>query len=399
MVKYITITFILFFSFVKCTDNYEVLSVYSEKIGQFPQIKINTFDTSASITRDYYLNGHLLTLGNEPKKPLRDSILIKGRGNTTWAFPKRSYQIKLNNSASLYGLPVGKKFVLLANYSDKSMLRNELAFSLSRLSSLDWTPKSKFVELTINEEYLGVYLLTQKIEINRNALSPQKANVLLEVDQMERLKTNDIYFKTNEHLFCVKDAIGSSSNSTLTIKEFMMRAERSILIEKNYMCFFDLLALVDWYLINEIAKNNDGLFNSSVYLHYKFGHKIQMGPVWDYDIAFGNINYNGNDSIQGFFIKKAPYFQKLFNQDLFVILVKERFKYFYNQKEAILSLIDSNASNLQSVVDRNFKKWPILGKYIWPNAQVFNTYDEEVEYLKTWLSDRMDWLSLAYSTL
>jgi len=380
---------------VSCHTKGQVAEQQSDCNFKFPHITISYGD-SAIVKNSYSKASVSFTSENGCLTQNIDGY-IKGRGNTTWAFPKKSFQIKFDTPTALLELPCSKKFVLIANYSDKSMLRNELAFELSRLSKLDWTPKSQYFELTINEKYWGVYQLVQKIEIAENALTTNKADILLEIDHLERLHSNDIYFKTKEHLFCLKDHSMNMQPSLDTIQDYFSRAEANVLNGHDIDQYYDITALVDWYIINEIAKNNDALFNSSVYLHYKINGQIQMGPVWDYDIAFGNINYNGNDSIQGFFIKNAKYFDALFKVKSFKALVKKRYEYFYSKKQYLLNMLTRNSELLKPAANRNFNKWQILGKYIWPNNVVEDSYQKEVEYLQFWLNARMDWLNEAYS--
>ncbi|MFK8045962.1 MAG: CotH kinase family protein [Crocinitomicaceae bacterium] len=384
----------VFYAVYSCTEQKNELKEHCTELGVFPQINIVIEDST--ITKSKYSIGSLTSINTAECSTTELEINIKGRGNTSWSFPKQSYQIKLSRPSPLLNLPASKKFILIANYSDKSMLRNELAFSLSRMSKLDWTPTSQFFELTINQQYLGVYQLVQKIEISDNSLN---TDVLVEIDHKERLHNDDVFFETKNHLYCFKDFANDSNHHSFGAKNYITKAETSILTGENYKQYYDATALADWYIINEIAKNNDALFNSSVYFHFKYEQQIQMGPVWDYDISFGNINYNGNDSTDGFFIKNATFFKQLFKNDNFIVLVKKRFQYFYSQKKSILQEIDNNAKMIKDAAKRNFAKWPILGKYVWPNNYVGNSYQEEVDYLKFWLNARMDWLNEAYSLM
>jgi hypothetical protein len=118
-----------------------------------------------------------------------------------------------------------------------------------------------------------------------------------------------------------------------------------------------------------------------------------MGPVWDFDISLGNINYNNNETTNGFWIKNAIWYSRLFEDPNFVSKVKSRFNYFYDNRHLFQEHINSNSSYLNKSQERNFYKWPILGKYIWPNNYYFSTYDEEVLHLKEWFNERLEWLN------
>ena len=150
------------------------------------------------------------------------------------------------------------------------MLRNELAFVLSRFSNLDWTPESRFVELFINNEYLGVYQIVQKVEESSNRVNIGDDGYLLEVDQLSRLNPDDVFFETNNYLFNIKDPnLDFGDNQYNIIKNYIEITENTLLGNnftnpiEGYSKYIDVDSFVDWYLINEITKNNDAIFFSS----------------------------------------------------------------------------------------------------------------------------------------
>lgn len=157
-------------------------------------------------------------------------------------------------------------------------------------------------------------------------------------------------------------------------------------------------SFIDWYLIQEIAKSVDAKAYSSIYFNYVPGEKIKMGPLWDFDLSYGNVNYgegpesNWAKNPQGFYIKQNSWYKRLFEDSNFENQVKERFLYFYNNKNAILDKIDGYAKYLDHSQAKNYEKWPTLGIYVWPNPVYFNTHAEEVTHLKEWITMRMNWL-------
>lgn len=161
---------------------------------------------------------------------------------------------------------------------------------------------------------------------------------------------------------------------------------------EGYAKYLDVASFVDWYLVNEISKNNDAVFFSSCYMNLKPGGKLKMGPVWDFDIAFGNINYNGNEDPEGFYVKNSPWISRLFEDPAFVARVKERFAYFKSKKGDIFNNINENAAYLKESVVENNNKWGTLYEVLWPNYAVWGSYDNEVQYMKNWLNKRFDWL-------
>jgi hypothetical protein len=389
---------IVLLTFFNCTEVETIIDIQEEVLPGLSTISINTENIAPIVSKDDYINGTFETLSEVENSSA--NIRIRGRGNSTWGFPKKPYQIKFDNKESVLEMAKDKKWILLANYSDKTMLRNELAFDLSRFSDLDWTPDSRFAELFINNEYLGVYQVTQKVEESSNRVNIGDNGYLLEVDQPNRLDPDDVFFETNNYLFNIKDPnLDFGDNKFNIIKNYIELTENTLLGNnfsdptEGYSKYIDVDSFVDWYLINEITKNNDAIFFSSVYMNYTPGGKLKMGPIWDYDISLGNINYNNNETTDGFWVKNSIWYTRLFEDPNFVTKVKTRFNYFYNNRDLFQAEIDSNSLYLKQSQERNFYKWPILGTYVWPNNVYFSTYNEEINYLKEWLDKRFRWLN------
>ena len=373
---------------------------------KLPKVLISTENSQDITSKENYVEGAAKILGRNEDENLTANLKIRGRGNSTWVLPKKPFQIKFKDKEKVLGMPKDKKWILLANYTDKTMLRNELAFDISRLSNLAWTPESRFIQLIRNNRYQGIYQITQKVEESSNRVDIGKQGFLLEVDQLGQLDSDDVYFRTNNYLFNIKEPNVEFEDDEYTfIRDYIQLAE-SVLLGNNFMDpvqgyakYIDTASFIDWYLINEISKNNDAIFFTSVYMQIVPGEKLKMGPVWDFDISFGNINYNGNESVEGFWIKKALWISRLFEDPNFVAAIKSRFNYFYSKRNVMYNKIDSNCSYLYNSQDENYSKWPTLGTYVWPNYVWFDTYDEEVNYLINWLNGRLEWLKVAINEL
>ncbi|MDR0720871.1 MAG: CotH kinase family protein, partial [Treponema sp.] len=167
----------------------------------------------------------------------------------------------------------------------------------------------------------------------------------------------------------------------------------------GYRNYIDIDSVIDWYLVNEIGKNNDADFHSSVYLCFDpVMHKFRMGPVWDFDIAFGNIDYTECQYPSGLWVNKSLWFSRFFEDALFKKQLKERWNEKKPELETIFYFIDKRASYLDTPQKYNFKKWKIMNKKVWPNPQSAGNYRGEVDYLKTWLRERIDWLDAEFNS-
>ncbi|MCS7464063.1 CotH kinase family protein [Paenibacillus doosanensis] len=354
-------------------------------------------------------------------------IQIKGRGNSSWGMLKKSYAISMDKSTPLLDMPADDDFVLIANYADKSLMRNYTAYELARDLNMAYSPRMRYVELFLDGEYLGNYLLGEKIKIAPDRVPINKMSskdksgdaitggYLIEKDGLDRLDPDDIYFNTDKiagfDVFNIKDPKSSKLNQEQLkyITNYFQEAENALYSdhftdpETGYSNYFDVDSIIDWYMVNELYKNVDAAFGTSVYLYKDKNGKISMGPVWDFDIGAGNIDYNGNDDPTGFYIKNAVWISRFFEDPAFVQKVKARWEQM-KQKQIpdLFNRIDQTSNQLQASEQTNFSRWPILGTYVWPNASGWEertTYDSEVQYLKDWLQKRYMWLDQAFSEL
>lgn len=220
---------------------------------------------------------------------------IEGRGNTTWPQAKKPYNITLSLPGDLLGMGAAQNWVLLANHLDATNLKNKIVLDYSQDAGLQYTPQGKFVDLYLNGEYAGLYLLCE-----RNEVHPQRVdltatgNFLLSSDFKERLQRQGKPYLETDHLspkFALR--IRNSTVEEETMKEILQSAENAILsedgvdpvTEKNWKDLIDLDSWARKYLVEEIFANVDGGRASQFY--YWDGGKIYAGPVWDYDLSMG----------------------------------------------------------------------------------------------------------------
>ena len=239
---------------------------------------------------------------------------------------------------------------------------------------------------------------------NRFALGD--TGYLLEIDQLESFDSDDVYSRTNEFLINVKepsidwnDAERAYTTDLINDFETALLSASFYAVDVGYANYIDMDSFIDWYLINEITKNVDSVSWSSNYLNVIPGEKIHMGPLWDFDLAFGNVDYAESQYPEGWWVRYNPWYERLFQDPAFVAKVKLRFAYFIENETLILNKIDGYAEKLRWAHQENDAKWQTLGLYVWPNPVVFDTYQEEVDHMKSWYSARMDWLEIALNNL
>lgn len=381
-----------------------------------PTLAISTTFGAAITSKEEYVTGNYRITGTDGVLMQEGALEIRGRGNTTWTMmPKKPYRLKLGSSTALMGMPANRHWVLLANYSDKTLIRNDVTFELSRKLGMEWTPRSQFVEMSLNGSYQGIYQLVEHIRI-----APDRVNIpelkasdtsatnvtggyLMEVDER---RGEDFCFKSTRTvmIFCLSNPETLNdpawARHRAYITNYIKQTDDAIFgpqftdPQAGYAAYIDVESAIRYYIINELFKNVDGNLRLSTYLYKKRGGKLFFGPVWDFDLAIGNVNYDGADQVQGWHIRTAPWFTRLFQDPAFAAQVKARWAEMRRDKvvESIFTYVSARQAYLNKVQVRNFAKWPILSTWVWPNRVVTGSYDGEVNAMSFWLFQRHAWM-------
>ncbi|MFD0794347.1 CotH kinase family protein [Mucilaginibacter litoreus] len=364
------------------------------------------------VSKDNYVNGTVVVDGNNRYTQEVTSIplKIKGRGNSTWAnFPKKPYRLKFNDKAAMLGMPAAKNWVLLANYDDKTLLRNRIALEFARRIGSDFAPQSRFVEVIMNGEFLGNYLLTSQVEVNSkrvnitemgsgdNSGDALTGGYLLELDQR---KDEKYWFVTKKNLpFTIKSPEDITPQQLAYIQNYMQATEDALFAANSadpvngYAKYINVQSFMNWFFVEEVVKNQDGRDFSSIYYYKDRGGKLGMGPVWDFDLSSGNVDYSVAKDPDSWYIRDASWMINLFKDVNFRSKVKVRWNEIrHTAVDSIFTDIDETAAYLKYSQRKNFTKWPILDQYVWPNAVVLGNYDAEVDYVKDFLRKRLKWI-------
>lgn len=384
-----------------------------------PVVRLTTENAAEIVSKEDYLKGTIRI--EDPSKHFSNvdvyegTMRIRGRGNSTWGMPKKPYRIKLDENASLFGLAPEKDWVLLANYSDKTLMRNILAMELSRICGMKWTPTLISVDVYLNDEYIGVYTFTEHKEVADGRV---EIDIVEEGDNGGEALTGGYYLEIEEAMdetTCFKTRYDTpvmfqepeepTQEQLAYIKDLMDRFEQSVEDIQNkrdyirYRELFDIPSLINYYIIKEIAKDPDGNIRKSTFITKERGRKMEMYHVWDFDITMGNCNYTGFEKPDGWQMKGAKWYNKMFQDPSFVKEVKDRWNELYPQIKAVPSFVESQIELLDGAQDRNFERWDILDKYVWPNAVWLGSYEAEVEFLLDYYNRRVEWLNKQLNAL
>lgn len=322
---------------------------------------------------------------------------IKGRGNTTWGMPKKPWKIKLEEKTSILGMPKDKEWCLLANYSDKTLMRNFAAFRMSEICDMSWTPRGVSVDVYLNGEYQGVYVFTEHKKVSKDRVNIDDGDFYLEI---EEAMDEPVCFKTTKFGVPVMfhEPENPSSEQQTYVKEWFRGFEQALEDIQNkhdyktYRQYIDVPSFIKYYIIEEVAKDPDGNIRKSTFLTKQKDRKLEMYHVWDFDITMGNCNYTGFEKTDGWQMKGATWYNKMFQDPGFVKEVKAMWTEVYPELCTVTDYINGQIDLLDGAQYRNFERWDILDKYVWPNVVWLGDYDREVLYFYEYLDKRLEWL-------
>ncbi|MBM3404666.1 MAG: T9SS type A sorting domain-containing protein [Bacteroidetes bacterium] len=369
-------------------------------------------------------------------------MMIEIRGSSSQLFPKKSYGFKTTDQTglvevdtSLLGMPPEHDWVLIANFSDKSLLRNALTYKLS-IDMGQYATRTRFCELFINDDYQGVYFLGEKIKRDNDRVDiskllptstsgdPVTGGYIFKIDKETgsgggqgwispyppQVHSQGQFIKFLYEYPDAEDIVGPQNEYIQMYVDSFETALHGPYFQDPNLGFRKYAypdTFIDFFIINEISKNVDG-YRLSTFIHkdkYSKGGKIRMGPVWDFDITWWNADYCGGNDYSGWayeFPCEWDYWQvpfwwfRLMEDTLYVQDLRCRWE---ELRETILSntsifeQIDSMVNYIYEGQERNFTKWLIMGTYVWPNpSPLAQTYEEEIEHLKQYINHRFDWL-------
>lgn len=369
---------------------------------------------ASNVNREYYVSCTVVAIdavGGKYSEVADKNATIRIRGNSTSSGEKKPYNIKFDSKVNLFGMGKGKRYCLIANLFDPTLIRNQAAFDFARSMGLKYTPDSMLVDVYFNGKYQGCYQLCE-------AITDGSGRVDIDVDKGEFLLERDV--REDPGRTYVKSSLGFEFG--ITSPDEPTTAQRKQILDKinqaetalrsgNYEKVkeaFDIPSFVDDYICNELFKNVD-VATLSTRFYYKNG-KFYGGPVWDFDLSSGNCDWDyygsynnvktSGDSSHGIWcdciwfshllqyekFREAVYDRYLELQDLIVNL--------YQDNILGKNYIDRTIQRASTSINRNFSEagWNAGYKYALYMRAPESTYQANVEYFRTWLRKRNEWL-------
>ena len=396
-----------------------------------PKIEIDMGIVNNPDERNYF---------DDPFSEYDGIIAIERRGSSSSGWPKKNYAFETrltdgsNQNVSLLGMPEENDWILHGPYSDKTLMRNALAYKLGYDMGW-WSPRTRFCEMFIDNEYNGVYVLMEKIkrdeyrldmsELNSNEISGDDltGGYIIKIDRpgdywisqyTSPIGQYPVYFT-----YVYPEFGDMPPEQRNYIHDFVDEFEEALMgnnfrdPETGYRNYIDSESFIDFFLINELSRNVDA-YRLSTFLHKDrdgSGGKLTMGPLWDFDLAFGNADYYDAFRSDGWMLHSVPdydgfqapfWWDRLRQDPNYNTALRFRWELLRQEcfsNSRIEYIIDSMAGQLAEAQIRNFEQFPVLGTYLWPNYFVGDTWESEIQFLKDWIADRISWMDAQISAI
>lgn len=371
---------------------------------------------------------------NDPYTNYDGLIDIEIRGSTSQQYPKKGYGFETQDSlgnnlpVALLGMPVENDWILYGPYPDKTLIRNVLTFDLARKMG-HYASATRYCELIINGEYRGLYVMMERIKVDGDRVDIMKLHTpnlwddtltggyIVKVDKLTgevgyswpSEYNSEVIFQFHDPEFDEMNALQASYMENF-IKEFEDAIDGPDYATINgYHKYIDIQSFHDFFILQELGRTVDG-YRSSSFMHkdkdgFSWNAKLVAGPMWDFNLSYGNADYCNADLTTGWqynfdeicnFTTAIPFWwEKLLDDPTYRNMLRCRWEELRQgplKTSNINNFIDSVANHIQDARIRNFQKWPIIGVYVNWNGFVGQTYEEDLNYLKTYIEQRSLWI-------
>lgn len=395
---------------------YQDYTVVVQNTG-LPIVRVETPGKKAVTSKTVWMDGVTIRIERpDGTVDYEGAMEIKGRGNSTWGYPKKPYALRLKEKDEILGMPSHKRWILLANWKDRTILRNDAAFWLSRHTGLPYTVRGQFVELVFNGEHKGNYYLCEQIKLNKKRVNIEKMDPM-ETDPQKItggwLLELDTYYDYGDYVdethkfryqnlfnlpWIVKDPDDDEiSNEAYQYIQNWIKDLEMLLKDSNkvrahaYEEFLDVDTAIDYLIVEELTGNND-FYNywpsagpHSTYLYKERGGKLYHGPVWDFDYHVFCPQYVH----QWVGATKSIFYPALLKDEKFRARLVERWDLQKNELKKLPDYIDEQADRLRESERINHGLWPIKND---ENGDEKMTFQESIDRIKKAFLDKWEWM-------
>ena len=342
------------------------ISIERKKDTGLPVVIINTENKAEILDKENWITANMMIDGIGEFENYEGTLTIRGRGNSTWLYPKKPFALKLDTKSEILGMPSHKRWVLLANYMDRTLMRNRIAFEIAKKTGLEWTVRGQYVEVVLNGIHIGNYYLCEHIKIDENRVNIAEMSAtdldeesitggyLLEFDRYFD-EVNKFRSEICDLPVMIKEPENIQPQQFDYIENYINTIERllhanNFAVKREYASYIADTTFIDWWFVMELTHNHEAQNPGSCYYYKDRSDVLKMGPVWDFD--WGTF-IPGTE----FCAKGEMWFPQLFKDPVFVKTVKERWAIFKPSFEEISILIEKEAARLATSVELNDELW------------------------------------------
>jgi hypothetical protein len=374
----------------------------TETIANVPKIYITTDDASLKEipSKDYYVTGTVRIDGNGTYEDFKATAQIKGRGNSTWGYTKKPYRIKLDEKASICGFTAAKNYVLLANYLDPTLMLNAVAFKIGKLLGIPYTNTVVPADVYLNGTYKGSYMITEQIEVKSGRVNMDKSNSV--IWELDSYYDEEPKFKTTKFNLPVmlKDPDMDDEQFAkwkADFESFTTQFAKEPLATNTYTDLIDINSVVKYIITYNLTHNMEINHPKSVFIHKEGNGMYVMGPIWDFDWAFGYEGTYNHFSVYDKSLWKASmgggigynFFHRFMEDPRVIAIYKTKWKEFRESKfDELMNFVDSYYKMIKPSATNDAK----LG-YKTKN------FETKVNELKTWLKNRASYMDTEANNL
>jgi len=379
--------------------------MYKILVMDLPLVEINTPSGAAVESKEWVEGCQVLLHETDGSVSDLGPASVRGRGNTTWTFPKKPFALKFEQKTSFFGLPKEKRWNLLANWLDHTLLRTDTGLEIARrCPDLDWTPGGDFVELVMDGKFLGNYYLVDQIKVSSKRVDIHEMDTEKDVEgdaltggyllDYDEYYDEDYKFRSAllDFPVCLKSPDENVKQVQLDyISGYVAELEAALtdptrLAARDYAAYLDIDSFIDWYFVFELVNGGGAIAPKDVYMHKDRGGVIKAGPVWDFD--WGTFRTDR----KGLYHSNSVYYPYLLKDPVFVARLKEKWAEEKPEFGKVLAHIDETAPLIARSAERNRLMWPIDGSYASRkvNADETLTFDQACARLRKAYADRIE---------
>lgn len=382
------------------------------RITNLPTVSIHTENGVIPYDKIHQINSLITIISDKGKELQCDSGTIRQRGNGSNTFPKHPFRIKFNKKQHVLDAPAkAKKWTLINNYGDKTLMRNMIAFEMSRRMNMEYTPYIQSVDVLLNGEYQGNYQLCDQVDVRKKRVNVEEmtpednhepevtGGYLIEIDA--RASSEPSWFMSD---MGNPVTLHYPDDDEITPEQYAYINNFFNTMEKQWETYLDQESFLRHFLIGELSGNTDTYYSVFMYKH-RDNDTLYTGPVWDFDLAFENDRrtypINGKSSYiyrsGGSYTGKMKTFVDnivLNNEAAKARLLEiwEEARQGYINREYLFNYIDEQEKYLQQAQELNFKRWPVMNELVHQNPVIWGSYEAEVQNVRRFIEERLEWM-------